>query len=280
MSRVAIPAEAFDHGDPKRYRRGCRCQPCKAGVTAEVRRVRYLRDTGRTCTTTTDKAARRLALLRAAGMSDREIQKAARMAPDVFYRIARREGHILRDTENRLLAIKPPEDGTGSGTRIPGLGTVRRLRALAADGWTATELGRRAGKHKQFIVYLQNQSTDIRVRMWVADYITNLCQEVESLRPEDFIAPHIVERTQKAAAAKGWTPTAYWDPEDYDDPGFTPAVDGTPRYIVLAENGLELEDQGYTRQQAADRLGVTKDALQQSISRYRTAQAEQFQAAA
>ncbi|MFG3476428.1 hypothetical protein ACGF3K_14350 [Streptomyces sp. NPDC047980] len=220
MPRKAIPAEAFNHGDPKRYRRGCRCRPCVRGVTAEVRVGRYLRTTGRGHTTTPDKAADRIERLRAAGMSDKQIQTAARITPDGFYRITRREGTIRRATENRILAITPPEEGAGSGTRVPAVGTVRRLRALAADGWTAAELGRRAGKHKQFIVYLQNQPSDNRVRMWVADYVAKLYKELERLQPESVIPPHIAARTRKLAAAKSWAPSAAWD--DIDDPQATP----------------------------------------------------------
>ncbi|MFF1709263.1 hypothetical protein [Streptomyces sp. NPDC058268] len=220
MTRTAIPAEAFEHGDPKRYRRGCHCKQCVDGVTAEVRRGRYLRATGRGCLTTPDRAAAHIERLRTAGMPDKEILADALICTNVLSRIVRKSGRIHRATETRILAVKPRDtELNGSGTRIPGLGTTRRLRALAADGWTATEIGRGCGKHKQFIVYLQNQDDALSVRRWVADYVTDLYTQLAGRKPEDDgIPPHIAARTRKKADSKGWPPSATWDDDTIDSP--------------------------------------------------------------
>lgn len=280
MSRRPIPAEAFEHGDPKRYRRGCRCRPCKDGITADARRHQYLRNTGRGALTTSARAATHIHRLRAAGMPDRDIQAAANIADDVLYRILRGEGQILRSTERRIVSVAPPQEGApGCGADVPGLGTIRRLRALAADGWTAAELARRVGKHKQFIVYLQNSGPDTHVRQWVADYTRNLYTQLEGLTPEGAgIAPHIVGRTRTRAAKKGWVGSAYWDDDELDNPDFAPAIEATPRFIALAENSFELERLGHTREQAAERLGVTKNNLQTAIGRYRRATQQELAA--
>ena len=271
MGKPAIPAEAFDHGDPRRYRRGCRCRRCTVGVTAEVRKARYLRKTGRGSMTTPDKAANRIARLRALGMQDGEICKAASVGADALYRIMKRERPILRRTEARILAVAPPQgEVLGSGALTSGLGTVRRLRALAADGFTATALGSRAGKHKQFIVYLQNSKLDAQVRLWVSDYVRDLYADLDGLAPEGAgVAPHIAKRTRLLAAKKGWVGRGYWDAEDFDNPDFVPAAVAAPRYIVLSEDCLELESLGHTRQQIAERFGITKNHLDTALSRYR-----------
>ncbi|MEU0659575.1 hypothetical protein [Streptomyces lavendulocolor] len=263
MTRKAIPAEAFDHGDPKRYRRGCRCRKCITGVTAEVRRGRYLRATGRSFLTTPDKAAQHIGRLRAAGMADQDMYKTARIAPNCFYRILRREGQIRRSTEQRIIAIPvPAQYSRGSGTHVPALGTVRRLRTLAADGWTATELGRRAGKHKQFIVYLQNMDGAGRVRMWVADYVRRLYDELAALQPDDFIAAHVVERTRKHAAAKDWPSSAYWDADDFDNPDFVPATSdelGRRELGALRRHEIRhLTSCALPEHEIADRLGMAR----------------------
>ncbi|MEU6543947.1 hypothetical protein [Streptomyces sp. NPDC046859] len=265
MGRPAIPAEAFEHGDPRRYRRGCRCKQCTTGVTAEVRRGRYLRATGRGQTTTTERAARHVERLRAAGMPDREIMADAVISQHALYRIIRREGVIRRSTETRVLAVKPRDtDLPGSGTHIPGLGTTRRLRALAADGWTAAELGRRCGKHKQFIVYLQNQPNTLTVRRWVADYVARLYRELDGLKPEEHGVPaHIARRTRERAAAKGWMGTAWWDDDDFDDPDFKPATGrATSRRHDIAENAnWIMRTSGLNKAATAARLGVDKSYL-------------------
>lgn len=272
MGRPAIPAEAFDHGDARRYRRGCRCRPCTNAVTAEVRRGRYLRETGRGQMTTPERASRHVERLRAAGMPDKEIMADALISQNVLYRVIRQSGDIRRATETRILAVKPrPTDLPGSGAHIAGLGTIRRLRALAADGWPASELARRCGKHKQFIVYLQNQTDTLTVRRWVADYVTGLYEQLDGLKPEAHgVAPHITQRTRVKAAAKGWTGTGWWDSEDFDDPTFTPSTqDATLRRVVVAENALWLmRTSGLDRERAAARIGVHKSYVDHALREY------------
>lgn len=261
MTRPAIPAEDFDHGDPRRYRRGCKCRLCTDGVTAEGRRNLYLRNTGRSQLTDTHRAADHIERLRRSNMPDAEILADALIAADVLYRIARREGRIRRTTETRILAVKPrTTELPGSGTHVPGLGTLRRLRALAADGWTASELGRRCGKHKQFIVYLQNQDSSLIVRRWVAAYVTDLYIQLAGLKPEEHgIKPHIAQLTRDRAANKGWTGTAYWDPEDFDNPDFKPATEATGLAAeIIAENAAWLIADGLHRDLASKRLGKSR----------------------
>lgn len=227
MARTAIPAEAFEHGDPRRYRRGCRCTTCKTGMTAAVRRQRYLRTTGRGTRVSPQRAAHHIELLRSHGMSDKDIQAESGVCQNVFYRITMQRGEIHRGSETRILAVKPRHvDASRSGVHVPGRGTILRLRALAADGWPAGQLGERCGKHKQFIVHLQNSNPDTTVvRSWVAGYVSALSDQLAGQQPEDHgAAAHIAERIRKTAARKGWAGTAYWDPDDYDNPDFTPAI--------------------------------------------------------
>jgi len=281
VTRPAIPAEAFEHGDPRRYRRGCRCRLCTDGVTAEVLQGRYLRATGRGRSTTPERAARHIARLRNVGMPDMEIMADALVGQDVFYRIVRLAGTIHRSTEIRVLAVKPRDtELRGSGIHIPGLGTVRRLRALAADGWTAAELGRRSGKAKQFIVYLQNQPEGITVRRWVATYVNDLYTDLSPLKPEDNgVAAHFAQRTRDRAAAKGWMGTAWWDDESLDDPDFDPAATlAEPSFLDRAalrrEEIIHLAWHGETPDQIVARLNgeMSISTVRQIVQDWRTGQ--------
>lgn len=276
MSRKAIPAEAFDHGDPRRYRRGCRCDLCKKGVSAASRRQRYLRETGRGTQRTPDRAADHVTRLRQAGLNDLTIRAKANICPDVLYRIMRREGTIHAATEQRILAVPVPPKGAAavsmSRAYIPATGTLRRLRALTAAGWYPAELARRLHRDKQYVVYLTRGRGGDKVALFFAEEVDRLYRELRFLKPEEHgVTPYYAERARTQAAAEGWLGPGYWDDDEIDDPDFVPATGHTLRYIRLAEDGLELEaQQGYSRQQAADRLGVSKDALQQAISRYRS----------
>lgn len=275
--RTAIPADAFEHGDHRRYTRGCRCRPCTTAISEHVRKLRYFRQTGRAASTTSQTAAQHIRQLRAAGMQDREIVAAAGIVPECLYRVLRTEGTIHRTTERRILAVTPnPGTVKGSGTHVPALGTVRRLRALGADGWTATELGRRAGKHKQFIVHLQNQvPLDGRVRMWVAIYVSELHNELRDANPESSgVASHRALQARKLAASKGWVPSPYWDPEDFDDPDFQPAaVDPQGRDQIAAVRRAEiehLESFGLSEHEIARRLGMAPQYVRDLLREIRT----------
>ena len=275
MSRKPIPAEAFSHGDARRYRRGCRCQPCTKAVTAEVRRGRYLRATGRGRVTTPQRAARHIEQLRAAGMSDLDIMSDSLLCPDTLYGIVNGARNVHRSTEARILAVKPRASGyAGPGAHVPALGTVRRLRALAADGWTAAELGRRAGKHKQFIVALQQYNDDAQVRRWVADYVRTLYTELADQKPEDAgISAALARLTRERAAGKGWISRAYWDAEDFDDPDFTPALEDDLKQIdVVAENAAWLLADGLHPDIAAKRIGRSRFYLDRALREARQKQ--------
>lgn len=268
--RVRQPGQLPEHGDARRYRRGCTCHPCTAAATAEAKKWEYLRSTGRSSYVAPGPAIARIWALRAAGMTDGEIDAAANLKSGRLNFIIRTGKPIRYYTAARILAVPVP-DNTGEPTRngafVPRLGTVRRLQALTADGWPATELEQLFGTGQGYVSYfLRGQGGDI-VRLYTAAAVRHLCHNLQGTEPHGNRGA--ITSAWKRAARNGWAGTAYWDDDDYDNPDFTPAVNEPPRYAVLAENGLELERFGHTRQQAADRLGVTKDALQHAYSYHR-----------
>lgn len=228
MTQPAIPAEDLEHGDPRRYRRGCKCTKCKAGANAQNIRNRYLRQTGRGIRRGPDRAAGHVLLLRAAGLDDKTIRKQARVCPDVLYRIMRREGTVHVATEKRILAVPVPRQKNGptkSRAYISSLGTLRRLRTLVAAGWHSAELARRLGKDRENIHQLIRGRDGGKVAMFLADQIATLYGELRDLKPEDHGIPrYYADRARKMAADRGWAPPPYWDEDDFDNPDFTPAV--------------------------------------------------------
>ncbi|MFD3741094.1 hypothetical protein [Streptomyces sp. NPDC058629] len=194
-------------------------------------------------------------------MQDRDIQAAAGIVGNVFYRIVQLKRQIHRNTERRVLAVSPAaKRSVGCGSHTSSLGTVRRLRTLAADGWTATELARRADKHKQFIVHLQNRAPS-QVRLWVAAYVQELYAELKGLTPEEAgLNPVQIARGKALAASKGWLGRDYWDDEDFDNPAFQPAAsDSLPRNDLAAVRRSDVEHLdafGVSAEEIARRLGM------------------------
>ncbi len=276
--RVRQPGPAPEHGTPQCYRRGCRRPECTAAETARVRKWKYLRDTGRSGYVPAEKVIARIWRLRAAGMTDVDIRAAARLSPPHIYQIIRTKAPVLHTTAARIFAVPIPErtgEPTRNGAMVPRLGTRRRLQALNAEGWPAKELDRRTGHGTGYVSYILRGCGNDTVRLCTAETIRALYDQLAGQQPEDHGIPsHLARLTRTRAAAKGWAGADYWDPDDFDNPDFVPATSGTPRYIALAENGLELERQGFTREQAAERLGTNKVNLQQAIGRYRKAQDE------
>lgn len=268
---TAIPAEAFDHGDARRYRRGCRCRPCTRAASIASRNHQYLRDTGRGALVPPNRAANHIRILRAAGAPDHEIKAAANVCNEVFYRIIRGEGRIHRDTAQRILAVPVPAlPGPGNGQDIDGTGTYRRLQALIAAGWPGSYLGERLGKDKRYVAQLLAQRS-ARVRAWVADRVRRLYMELQDQRPEDHGVPQTsVLRARLRAQRKGWVGPEYWDPDTIDDSLFRPAVsDDIGRQAearLIAEEIRHLASCGVSAHEIACRVGRTESYVRSQLA--------------
>jgi DNA invertase Pin-like site-specific DNA recombinase len=253
------------HGTEARYqggrnRPGCRCQKCVTAWTKAGQRRMLAHLAGRPPKIPPAKVTAHLQTLIAAGMSLSAIARAADVSRDTVTEHARgAHPFIRRSRAVRILAVRPEHADPNS--LIPALGSRRRTQALYAAGYGAYTIARHTGITARAIDYIligARTTVTIATRNAIAEAYRQL-------------APHPAKnsRTQRRAAAEGWPGPDYWDDDDFDNPDFEPAAEATPRYIELAENGLELEQQGHTREQAAARLGVTKANLQAAIGRYR-----------
>jgi hypothetical protein len=240
MPRAAIPAEAFDHGDPRRYSRGCHCPACTRAATKAARKNKYLRETGRGTLTTLDRALHHIALLRAAGSSDLDIMAAAAISRDTMYRLLRQEGRVTRAVEQRILSVPIRQAGAvQSRALVSALGTRRRLRTLTAQGWPANYLARRMNSSKRNLSRLL-QGNGGWVRMWMADAVTCLYTELKDLKPEENgVAAHHAEQARQRAAENGWPGADYWDSDSFDNPDFVPATSDALKQQAAARLAAE-----------------------------------------
>lgn len=225
--RQPIPAEAFDHGDARRYRRGCTCRPCIDAATVEARRWKYLRSTGRGGIVPASKVINHIWKLRAAGMTDLEIRAQAKLSQPHLYQIIRNGGTVRHGTAARILRIPVPKNSSGptrNGAQVPILGTIRRLQTLNAEGWPCKELDRRLNTGTGYTAYLLRAAGD-KVRFSTADAVRHLYADLSGLIPEEHgVAAANARQTRARAAAKEWARAAYWDNDDFDDPSFQPAL--------------------------------------------------------
>jgi transcriptional regulator with XRE-family HTH domain len=155
---------------------------------------------------------------------------------------------------------------------IDAAGTQRRLRALAAIGWTRAQLAGRLGETPAGIGALLRVKT---LPPAVAARISAVFDELWDTWPQGPAAG----RERANARRKNWPVPMAWDyepgdPHWIDDPHAGPAegwqrpAGAQWRTGDLAAEATELiTEHGCTRQQAALRLGVTTDAIGKALRR-------------
>ncbi|MFC4512589.1 hypothetical protein [Streptomyces ehimensis] len=266
-----------DHGDVRRYQHGCRCRPCTTAATAAAKKRKYLRETGRGSMVPSDKVIARIWRLRAAGLSDAEIQTAAKIGPAHLYQIVNRTASVHHSTANRILAVPVPAPSgqpSGNGARVPALGTRRRLRALSAEGWPGKALDKHLATGDGYTSYLL-RSEGSTVRLFTADGVRLMCDQLRGLRPEEHgVLPSVAAQTRARAEAKGWAGLAYWDDDDFDNPDFRPATsDEGLSFIQLGRRRHEeiahLASFGVPEAEIADRLGMTPKYVHDTLRNMR-----------
>jgi lambda repressor-like predicted transcriptional regulator len=155
-----------------------------------------------------------LATLTGCGWSLRAIAGAAGTSPSVVARLADgRQGKVTRPMADALLAVDPmtvPSVPSKQTTEpfVSKVGTVRRIQALMAIGWTHEAMGDHLGEDKHWTankLHAQGRWVTRTVHDRVAVMYRELCAR-----------PGPSERTRARAAARGYLPPVAWDDIDHD----------------------------------------------------------------
>ncbi|MEU6365715.1 hypothetical protein ABZ876_08160 [Streptomyces sp. NPDC046931] len=168
-----------------------------------------------------------------------------------------RKRYTTPETAAKILAVRP----------LTTAGTMRRIQALVAVGWTIRKIADRAGVSARWIVELR---PEIVVNVVSAEKIAAAYEQLRELKPQkNGVWPGHAKRSRERARANRWPTPKYWADhmDDIDDPHFEPMY-GVTRGETLAADARELFGYGVSVKQAADRLGVTKQHLQQALLRH------------
>lgn len=175
---------------------------------------------------------------------------------------------VQRDVAARILAVTPRAvyDRPNAAGFVPKVGAARRIQALYAIGWTGDHVNDAAGKPARFAQNLLNQKG-----VWVT---LDAWRAVVRAYDELGMTPGPSTVNRRRAQKYGWAPPLAWDEASLDDPGALPETDEAAD-ITAAGWGRVNPDSlhdcaiewGMTRDQAADRLGVTRDAIDAALSR-------------
>lgn len=232
--------------------------------------VRYLRRQGLRATTSPDRAARHIALLRRAGMRDPQIAAAAQRSPATLYRIAKRHAPtISRATEAAILNVPIPAQPielTGRAATTHSHGTARRLQALVVAGNPPTVLAGLLNIGRGHLADLLHQRYP-RTTIHVATRVEALFVQRWNVPAETHGVTTAAATEARALAARhSWMPAAAWDA--IDDPRETPSLgEHESRLTAIVQDTAELALEGLSRHGIAARLGVGWDAVRQAHRR-------------
>jgi transcriptional regulator with XRE-family HTH domain len=260
---------------------GCRCRPCKDARRVFANHRNRMQMYGRWQPYVDAGAAREhvrmlarcgIGLKRAAelaGVSTGSMSKLLYGGPGERPPSRR----IRPETEAAILAVRPSLEVLGAS--VDATGTRRRLQALVTVGWSQAKLAARLGmlpSNFGTIMYRRERVAAATARAVAALYDELWDQAPPESGHREKIAAN---RARNYARARGWAPPAAWDDDRIGDPAASPAQEWRrPTRLGsagLAEEYRELAALGYTRTLAAERLGVSRAALEKALERSRGA---------
>ncbi|WP_269724178.1 WhiB family transcriptional regulator [Gordonia alkanivorans] len=214
-----------------------------------------------------------LLALRAAGIGNRKVRELTVIAPSTIQAIlygrpargnppARK---VLRNTAARVLAIPVPVSKVPclrGGRVVPALGSVRRLQALAANGYSQRELWSRLGWPSP-----QNATQMFAGR--VENITVVRAQQVTVLFSQLQMVPGTDRNARARAKAKGWLPPLAWDEDRIDDPTYTPELVDKPRTAEDVFSDFEyLLSMGVGVEDASRRVGLLPASVKRRYERH------------
>lgn len=253
------------HGDRACYLRGCQRPECRDGRNARRRAIRAgTLQPSRTLIDATE-VREHILDLQAAGHSPTSIAVLAGVAHTTVLNFLQpnrasrrgRKRYTTPQTAAKILAVRP----------LTAAGTLRRVQALVAIGWTVRKIAAEAGVSVRWIVDLRPDSTIIRSH---ARMIADAYGRLRNLSPEkNGVWPGHAQRSRERARANRWPTPDYWDQhaDDLDDPYFEPLY-GVTRREIVAQDANWLMRSGLDRAAAAQRLGVSKSYLDHAFRDY------------
>lgn len=245
----------------------CRCLSCCNHAAAWHRNRRRQTAYGRWQPFVPVTAAlTHVAALNRAGMTDRQIAKAAGLTDCDLWEMRRSRDKIRPETEARILAVRLDLRALDPKAFLPSRGAERRLQALRAIGWPGPQLAARSGLSADTLSRIYRSpyvwaSTMIRVH--------ELYDDLRHQNPtEHGVLAWVAERSRREARKKGWAVPAAWTDIDAAA-GPNPKVSRMDyRPVPLVRSRAEVVTEtahlaagGATREQVAARLGIDWDSI-------------------
>lgn len=204
----------------------CRCYPCGAAnsnyAAALNRQIAY----GRSNLVDAEPVREHIRALMAGGMGWKQVAKRSGVSTGALSRLLwgkKREDGTYRPPTRRVQAetaqsITAVHLELAEHALVDSTGSVRRIRALIAIGWSQAKLADRLGITPQNFWLAAGTRPMILLR--TARAVRRLYDELSmQLPPEDTPAARgAASRARAYAAARRWSPPLDWDEDKIDDP--------------------------------------------------------------
>lgn len=256
----------------------CRCEPCKAASRRyENRRNRLMAYGQWEPYVDAEPARQHVEMLRQFGLSWMQVARISGVPRGSVSKLIYGDGprgmapskRIRPKTAAAILALEPNADILADGAMVDGTGTRRRLQALIYLGWSQNRLADHLNVERSNLG--QMLRSDAKVRCGTARAVRSLYDELwDQAPPESGHRERIsASRARNYARQNGWAPPMAWDDDHIEDPAAVADLGAkTWKQTAVAENAAELIDgQGYTVEQAAERLGVTRSYIEHARRR-------------
>lgn len=231
--------------------------------------VRYVRPSkGARPLVDADPVREHVRTCQAAGMSPAAIARSAGVSASTLSRIMRlRIVRLQAPVADRILAVQPRRP-------VSAIGLTRRVRALAARGWSVTQIARAGGLNLDTVKEYRRGTVLAPKPRAVAGILTAYAQLSMATPPERTRwERNAVAGVRTRAARAAWAVPLQWDDEEIDDPSAQPhdtepAPRTNPRQRVHLDALELLIDEGLTAANIAARLGCSIDAIWTYLRRH------------
>lgn len=251
------------------HMRGCPSPACARANYRYMARLRLEHSRGQRRRTDATQTRTHIQRLHAAGWTQAQIARTANLAHRTIGSITSGAPTISNRTALAILNI-PIGPAPDDHRDVDATGTIRRLRALAAIGWSLTELGDRIGMYPTAIGNIARGQLD-HVRATTAERVARAYRDMSRI-------PGPSQRAINEARNKGWHGPLAWD--DIDNPTCQPEVEQADELAVkrndrAADRRAEIEHLAsfnLPNHEIAARVGVALSTVNAIVREWRTGQ--------
>jgi hypothetical protein len=219
---TATPTER-PHGYARYKLNRCRCNTCRAAVSAYNRKTAMATTAGTWQPYTDAEPVRQhVRAAKAAGIGWRRVAELAGVPRSTVKQLlygkpGRPPTRQIRPAvAERLLAVHFGPWALADGALVAATGVRRRIQALAWLGWSLSEQARRIGWSVGNYATLLERPQVTRA---TADKVCALYEQLSMIPAAD---GYSATRSRNLAAARGWLPPLAWDDDNIDEPKARP----------------------------------------------------------